>query len=321
MVVAIIYVDNTLFCGPNKAILDEVKAHFMQKWKCRDLGEACEFLHMHICWNGHKISIDQCTYLNTILQHCRMANAKSMPTLLPARYYLMPNMELLNTVLQSRFQQVMRSLLYLSLGTCPDIACAVIALAYQSANPSEDHFNKALYICCYLIRMWNYSLDYDGHSRLGIMACTDSNWGSNPTSCHSKTGYFSKIAGRLSSWSLHVQKSIALSSTEAEYMVLSDCSHQAIWIWTLLHELGYKEQLISICGNNQGSIFMASNPITEKHTKHINIWYHFVYDVVLDNKVQLYYIKGSENPTDMFIKNLEHIKFSKFWIELRLHFY
>ena len=44
MVIAIIYMDDALFCGPNKAIVDEVKAYFMQKWKCRDLGKACEFL-------------------------------------------------------------------------------------------------------------------------------------------------------------------------------------------------------------------------------------------------------------------------------------
>ena len=126
-----------------------------------------------------------------------MANAKSVLTPLPAGYYLMPNIEPLNTVLQSRFQKVIRLLLYLSLGTCPNIAYAIIALACQSANPSEDHLNKALYICHYLIRMQNYFLNYDGHFRLRIMACTDSNWDSNLTSHHSQTGYFFKIAGGL----------------------------------------------------------------------------------------------------------------------------
>ena len=78
-----------------------------------------------------------------------------------------------------------RLLLYLSLRTCPDIAYAITALAYQSANPSEDHLNKALYIYHYLNRTWNYSLDYDGHSELRIIACTNSDWGSDPTLCHS----------------------------------------------------------------------------------------------------------------------------------------
>ena len=56
---------------------------------------------------------------------------------------------------------------------------------------------------------------------------------------------------------------------------------------------------------------MAPNPVMEKHTKHIDIQYHFVCDAVLDNKVQLYYIEGSENPADMFTKNLGHITNSK----------
>ena len=56
--VLLLSVDDVLFCGPNKAIVDEVKAHFMQKWDCRDLGEVCKFLHMCICWNGCNISIN-----------------------------------------------------------------------------------------------------------------------------------------------------------------------------------------------------------------------------------------------------------------------
>ena len=174
MVLAIIYVDNALFCGSNKAIVDEVKAHFMQKWECRDLGKACKFLHMHMHWNGCKISINQCTYLDIVLKCHEMANAKSVPTPLPSRYYPMPNMESLNTVLQFRFKQVIRLLLYLSLGTHLNIAYAITVLACQSTNSSEDHLNKVVYICCYLIRTWNYSLNYDSYSRLGIMACTDS---------------------------------------------------------------------------------------------------------------------------------------------------
>ena len=103
MVVVIIYVDNTLFCSPNKAIVDEVKAHFMQKWEYRDLGEVHEFLCMCICQNDYKISVNQCAYINAVLEQCGIGHAKSMPTPLPIGYYLMPNTEPLNTVLQSRF--------------------------------------------------------------------------------------------------------------------------------------------------------------------------------------------------------------------------
>ena len=67
MVVVIIHIDDALFCGPNKALVDEVKLLFMHKWKCRDLGPATKFLHMRIRRSGSKILIDQCTYLDKLL--------------------------------------------------------------------------------------------------------------------------------------------------------------------------------------------------------------------------------------------------------------
>ena len=47
-VVVIVYVDDAVFCGPSKAIIDKIKGHFMRKWECQDLGEATEFLYMYI---------------------------------------------------------------------------------------------------------------------------------------------------------------------------------------------------------------------------------------------------------------------------------
>ena len=72
------------------------------------------------------------------------------------------------------------------------------------------------------------------------------------------------MAKGLISWTSRVQKTVALSSTEAEYMVLSDCSCKVVWMHTLLGELGYHLSAIPIYGDNQGSIFITSNPVTEK---------------------------------------------------------
>ena len=72
--------------------------------------------------------------------------------------------------------------MYLMLGTCPDIAFAVTKLAQHAANPSEEHLNKALYICRYLVGTQKYQLTYDGNSKQGISACTDSDWASDSTS-------------------------------------------------------------------------------------------------------------------------------------------
>lgn len=87
--------------------------------------------------------------------------------------------------LRSKFQQVIGSLLYIMLGTRPDISYAVIKLSQQSANPSKDHLEKAFYILRYLAGTPNYSLCFEDEQE-GLLAYTDSDW----SSPRSTTGYF-----------------------------------------------------------------------------------------------------------------------------------
>ena len=117
-----------------------------------------------------------------------------------------------------------------------------------------------------------------------------------------------------------MQNTIAYLSTEAEYMALTDCARQVTWIWSLLGELGYKLNAIPICSDNQGSIFMASNPVTEPCSKHIDIHYHRIHNSIMNGKVKLFFIDGAENPADLLTKNLPCEKFAKFRAQLGLQF-
>ena len=207
------------------------------------------------------------------------------------------------------------------LGTRPDIAFAVTKLAQYAANPSQEHLDKALYICRYLVGTQQYRLSYNGESGQGLIACADSDWASDPAMRRSQTGFFLKLAGGLISWTSRAQKTVALSSTEAEYMALSDCSRQVVWMHTLLGELGYYLKPVPICGDNQGSIFIASNPVTEKRSKHIDIRFHFIREVIQKKFAELYFIDGENNPADMLTKNLGRIKFQKFRDMIGLEFF
>ena len=128
-------------------IVDEIKGLFMKKWECRDLGPATSFLNMWIKHNGCKILIDQCLYLEKVLEHFGMQNARTAPTPLPQGYYPSKHFGSVDPELRSHFQQVIRPLLYITLSTCPDVAYAVAALSQHAANPSKEHLDKALYIC------------------------------------------------------------------------------------------------------------------------------------------------------------------------------
>ena len=84
-------------------------------------------------------------------------------------------------------------------------------------------------------------------------------------------------------------------------MAISDCSRQAIWIKTLIKELGIKIRSILVYGDNQGSIFIASNAVQESCTKHINICYHYIRKLVVAKEVELQFVPGEMNLTEMYV--------------------
>ena len=258
---------------------------------------------MRIQRNGSKILIDQCAYLEKVLERFGMTNARSTTTPLPQEYYPLSYNGQVDPDVWSHLQQVIRSLLYIMLGTWPDIAYAVTPLSRNAAKPSQEHLNKALYICQYLLGTCFYSLIFDGTSKAGLIAFMDADWASDSNIHRSQTGQFIKLANCIFSWKSQ-QQQIAYSSTEAEYVSLSDCSKQVVWLQSLLEELGYQLHSISICGDNQGSIFIASNPVTEKYNKCVNIKWHRIWEFIHEKLVELYFVEGSNNPADMFTKTL-----------------
>ena len=72
----------------------------------------------------------------------------------------------------------------------------------------------------------------------------------------------------------------------------------------MMEELGYTPEPILICGNNQGSIFMADNPEMDGRSKHIDLKWPSIHNYVKEGPIEIFYIEGTQNPTDMFTKNL-----------------
>ena len=138
--------------------------------------------------------IDQVPYLEKILKCFGMADAKAAQTPLPTGYKTEPLDGTAMAALQSQYQSVIGSLLYLMLGTCPDLAFAVTQMAKFAHNPSEDHLNKAKHIMRYLCGTCKYALVFDGQSNRGLHAYCDSSYGddrSDPDRRHrSMQGYF-----------------------------------------------------------------------------------------------------------------------------------
>uniref|UniRef100_A0AAV1TZV9 Uncharacterized protein n=1 Tax=Peronospora matthiolae TaxID=2874970 RepID=A0AAV1TZV9_9STRA len=115
-------------------------------------------------------------------------------------------------------------------------------------------------------------------------------------------------------WRSKKQRTVALSSTEAEYMVLSEATQEAVWLRVFLYELGEmtSNHAVKIFEDNQGSIALAKNPEFHKRTKHIDIRYHFVREKVAEGQVVLEYCPTKGTKADVMTKSITVVQFQKF---------
>jgi len=157
-----------------------------------------------------------------------MANAKVAQTPLPTSYKPEPFDGTATVALRSQYQSVIGSLLYLMLGTRPDLAFAVTQMAKFAHNPSEEHLLKSRHILRYLAGTFKYTLVYDGRTDAGLYAYCDFSYGDDRSDAdhrrRSMQGYYFSLANASVKWHSKTQTLISTSSTMAEYIALSDCA-------------------------------------------------------------------------------------------------
>ena len=107
------------------------------------------------------------------------------------------------------------------------------------------------------------------------------------------------------SWRSKSQKSVSLSSSEAEYIALSEASKEVMFVAQLLESMQITVKYpVMVRVNNVGAIFMASNIMTTSHTKHVDIWYKYVNEYVEDGIVKIIFVKSADNDSNILTKNL-----------------
>jgi len=166
------------------------------------------------------------------------------------------------------------------------------------------------HIFCYVKSTHNYALEIASKPGAPVFGFSDSDWAGDHSDCKSTTRYAFYVFGALVSWNSHKQPTIALSSTEAEYMALTEAAKEAIWLCSFLAELGYvDDKLCFIYGDNQGSIELSRNPHHHSRTKHIDICHHFICECVESKQITVSYISTQEQVADIFTKPLTCDKF------------
>jgi len=166
-------------------------------------------------------------------------------------------------------------------------------LAACTANLSLQHVTALKQILRYLAGTKNLGITY---SNTSVNPNDNSNFFygfadaayANHDDCKSTSGYVVLVAGGAITWKSKKQTTIALLSTEAEYVALSEAGREACWLRNLFEELGYPQEFpILIKGDNDGSISMVKNHQFHNRSKHIAIRWHWVRELVEQGLVSI----------------------------------
>jgi hypothetical protein len=120
------------------------------------------------------------------------------------------------------------------------------------------------------------------------------------------------------SWASKEQNSVALSTTEAEYIAAGHCCAQLLWMRQTLRDYGYQLTKVPLLCDNESAIRMANNPVEHNRTKHIAIRYHFLRDHQQKGDIKIAYINTKEQLADIFTKPLVEQTFNKLMHELNI---
>jgi hypothetical protein len=277
-----------------------------QKFEMADLGEVSFYLGMKVERDraSRTLKLSQEHYTKDILERFGMADAKPVSTPMEVKTKLLKWEKEVAPADRHEYQRLVGSLMYLMLGTRPDIAFAVGALSRHMANPGPQHWTAAKRVLRYLVGTVNLGLKFKGGLQ-ELVGFTDADWASDPVDRYSTSGYVFILGGAAVSWTSKRQKSIATSSTEAEYMALALGTKEAIWLRRLLHELLHPAAgptLINV--DNQSCIKLAKNPELHQLTKHIDIQYHFTRKEVEAGTIKLEYCPTKKMAADFLTKSV-----------------
>ncbi|GJQ96426.1 retrotransposon protein, putative, ty1-copia subclass [Tanacetum coccineum] len=156
----------------------------------------------------------------------------------------------------------------------------------------------------YLRGTVNRGLWYSKDSSIALTAFADAIHASCQDTRRSTSGSMQFLGDRLISWSLKRQKSAAMSSTEAEYIALSGCCAQILWMRSQLTDYGFGFNKIPMYCDNKSAIALCCNNVQHSRSKHIDIRFHFIKEHVENRVIELYFVNTEYQLADIFTKAL-----------------
>ncbi|PKU87481.1 Retrovirus-related Pol polyprotein from transposon TNT 1-94 [Dendrobium catenatum] len=298
----LIYVDDILLTGSDANLINSLLDDLHKRFQLKNLGTINQFLGISVTTTSNGLHLNQELYATTILNRSGMTNCKPLASPMALKL-ITDNDSNAGYSNPDLYRHLVGSLQYLTL-TRPDIAYTVNKLCQFMHKPLNVHFSLLKRLLRYIKATLAYGVLIQPSS-LHLRAFSDSDWAGDTTDRKSTTGYCVFLGNNLISWQVKKQKTVARSSTEAEYRSLATAAADLIWLKRLLQEFGiHIDAPISLFCDNISAIALANNPIFHARTKHIEIDFHFIRDCVQNQTILIHHINSLDQLADIFTKPL-----------------
>jgi hypothetical protein len=314
-----VWVDDLLLFATSDALMEKMKANINAEWETTDLGEPSKIIGIEITRFAHSISIGQKKYVEEILKHEGMDRANPVAMPLDPGISILPNPDGNEGSRSNSYTQLLGELQFLANATCPDISYAVSWLASYTANPSMQHMGMLKRILRYLKGTKDYAITYRARATRDpnlFHGFTDAGY-ANYDDLKSTSGYVFLAAGSAITWRSKKQSVVALSTTEVEYVVISEAGREACWLRNLCEEFGFPQDFpTALVGDNSGALAMAQNPQFHKRSKHIATKWHWICDMIQYGIVRAKSCHDPEQTADVLTKALHRPKHKQHTTEM-----
>ena len=156
-------------------------------------------------------------------------------------------------------------------------------------NPDKAHWCALKHLLRFLKGTESRSLVYNRSENLDLFGFPDSVWATDKDDRMSTSGFCFKLScfGSVVSWASKEQGCVALGFCEAEYVSLVLSAHEAVYLHDLLTFLCLMmvDTPVLLCGDNQGALALASNPVAHNRDKHMKTRNHFFRQLVEDKRI------------------------------------
>ncbi|GJX63214.1 hypothetical protein Tco_0296114 [Tanacetum coccineum] len=200
----------------------------------KDMGLPDVILGIKIIRTQNGLVLSQAHYVDKILNTHNVGYSGQARTLIDTIMHLFKNRGL--GVAQLEYSRIIGMLMYLMIGTRPDLAYAVSRLSMYTSNPSYVHWKAITRVFHYLRYSRDYGLHYDRHPAV-IEGYSDANWISDIKDCRSTSGYVFTLGGATISWKSSKQTVIAKSTMESEFITLDKCGEEAEWLRQFVEDI------------------------------------------------------------------------------------